>query len=1229
MTTDNAAHGRWQFWIDRGGTFTDIVARDPSGKRRVLKLLSENPTQYKDAATAGIRMMLGLSPNDPLQGQAIHCVKMGTTVATNALLERQGEPVLLVITAGFEDQLEIGTQARPDIFARRIVKPERLYARVTGARERVRADGQVEQPLDLAHLEMELTAARSEGLTSAAIVFMHAYAHPSHEKQAAALARSLGFAHVSASHDISPLVRILPRGDTTVADAYLTPVLQYYVRCIAEDLATKTQENGTRLYFMTSAGGLTSSEHFRGRDAVLSGPAGGVVAMAETARRAGFDHVVGFDMGGTSTDVSHFAGAHERTFETEVAGVRLAVPMLRINTVAAGGGSILSFDGTRLSAGPESAGSDPGPMCYRRGGPLTVTDANVMTGKILPRHFPQVFGESGREAIDAERVRQAFDVLAARIGHGQSAEQVADSFLRIACETMAAAIKKISVERGYDVTRYALNCFGSAGGQHACRIADILDIRTILIHPLSGVLSAYGMGLARLRASRERSVERPLSQAALAEIGPLALEMSRAVGEELRVQGTTSEDVALSRRVLLRYQGSDTTLAVPLSEPEVMARDFAALHQQRFGFVSPEKSLVIAALEVAVASGGAGEGDGGPDDPVATSNQGPPPLTPPRKGEGDSGGGVAHASGTTKIYVGGKWHEARVFLRQGLERGTRIDGPALIIEPHQTVVVDEGWRAAHTNRGDLVLTRIAPRPREVMSNKPDPGLLEVFNNRFMSIAEQMGETLRATAQSVNIKERLDFSCAIFDSNGGLVSNAPHLPVHLGSMDRSVESVIRAKGSELEPGDVYMLNAPYNGGTHLPDITVVTPVFDEAGAAILFFVASRGHHEDVGGISPGSMSPNARTIEEEGVLIDNVKLVEAGRFLEDETRAVLRSGRYPARQPEKNIADLKAQVAANARGAAEIENLIRDFGLDVVQAYMRHVQDNAEESVRRLISKVRDGHFRVETDQRTTVQVKITIDHAARSAKIDFSGTSPEQPNNFNAPEPVTRAAVLYVFRVMVDAPIPINAGCLRPLEIVIPEGSMLKPRYPAAVVAGNTETSQIVTNALFAALGALGSSQGTMNNLTFGNDRMQYYETICSGAPAGLDKNGEGFDGVAAVHVHMTNTRLTDPEVLELRYPVLVEEFSIRRGSGGQGRWRAGDGVRRVIRFLEGMNLAILSGYRMVRPFGLRGGAPGENGRNLVRRANGALEDIGGSAETTLAPGDAILIETPTGGGFG
>ncbi len=1280
---------KWQFWIDRGGTFTDVVARDPHGRVRALKVLSENPEHYEDAALEGIRRHLGVASRDPIPAERIAAVKMGTTVATNALLERRGEPTLLVITAGLEDQLEIGTQARPDIFARRIVKPEMLYARVVGARERLRADGTVELPLDEARLRADLAVAHAEGLRSVAIVLMHAYAHPAHERAVARVAREVGFAQVSVSHEVSGLVRLVGRGDTTVADAYLSPILARYVERVARALRTP-DGGGPRVLFMASSGGLRAAELFRGRDAILSGPAGGIVGMAETARGAGFERVIGFDMGGTSTDVSHFAGDYERAFETEVAGVRLSVPMLRIHTVAAGGGSIVRYDGARLRVGPESAGSNPGPCCYRRGGPLTVTDANVLLGKVSAANFPAIFGPHGDQPLDEAAVRQGFAALAAGMGGTHTAEQVAEGAVRIAVESMANAIKKISVARGYDVTGYALQCFGSAGGQHACQIADTLGMTRILVHPLSGLLSAYGMGLARIRASRQQTLELALDEAGLTTAHQAAARLGAEASAELAAQLGADESGTTATHLHLRYHGSDTLLSVQPAGVTAMRDAFEQRHRRQFGYASPDKGVVIAAVEVEAVGGGV---------PAQTQAE-----TGGGAGAADGGAGKpARAEGVTRFFSGGCWQQAPVYWRERLRTGAAaIRGPALVIEPHQTIVVEPGWELRVTARDDIVLERVSTRAAERLSTRADPVLLEVFNNLYMAIAEQMGEALRNTAQSVNIKERLDFSCAVFTGAGALVANAPHMPVHLGSMDRSVAAVIAARGADMRPGDVFMLNAPYNGGTHLPDITVVTPVFaaappsSQSGSRVqdsdrqhltsplpsrerqarplrqmdlpsrasragegaggcepsleaprpdplprgerephsaprpLFYVASRGHHADIGGTAPGSMSPRATRIEEEGVYIDTFQLVAEGRFREAETLALLTAGPYPARNPHANIADLKAQVAANARGAAELHRMVAHFGRDVVHAYMGHVQDNAEESVRRLLARLPDGHFRVETDEPgMSVAVRISVDRQRRTARIDFTGTSAEQPTNFNAPEPVTRAAVLYCFRVMVDEPIPMNAGCLKPLEIVIPEGSMLSPRYPAAVVAGNVEVSQIVTNALFAALGALGSAQGTMNNLTFGNARVQYYETICSGAPAGFDKAGHGFAGAGGVHVHMTNTRLTDPEILELRYPVLLEEFRIRRGSGGQGRFASGDGVRRVIRFLERMDCAVLSGYRRVRPYGLDGGAPGETGRNAVRRLSGEVEGLAACAQTVLEPGEAIIIETPTGGGVG
>ncbi len=1201
-----AGSGKWEFAIDRGGTFTDIVARTPDGSLRIHKLLSENPARYDDAAAHGVREMLGLATGATIPVDSVGQIRIGTTVATNALLERKGARVLLLTNEGFADALEIGYQARPKIFALNIEKPSMLYERVVEAPGRVRADGAVERSFDEAAARAALRAAYDDGVRAVAILFMHAYAHTEHEKRATDIAREVGFTQVSASHEVSPLIRFVSRGDTAVVDAYVSPVLRRYVAGFQQALEGVAQARDFPLLFMQSSGGLTLAAAFHGRNAILSGPAGGVVGAVETARIAGFHKIIAFDMGGTSTDVAHYDGEYERSWETEVAGVRLRTPMMRVHTVAAGGGSILTFDGSRLRAGPESAGARPGPMCYRGGGPLTVTDANVLVGKIASLHFPRLFGPDGRDPLDADSVRAAFEILASKTG--MTPEAAADGFLRIAAENMANAIKKISVERGYDVTRYTLVAFGGAGGQHACLVANRLGVTRILIHPLSSVLSAHGISLAGLRAIRAQAVERPLNDA-FGAIHTIEQSLTSLCLKELAVQGANDSAVFCETLLHLKYEGAGLTLPILKAPAAEMRTSFEAAHRARFGFISPEKSLIIESVETAVSVPGA---------PAVEVES---PLTSEAAPLPDE---------RTRFYSGGAWHDAGLYRRAALKPGHSIDGPAVIIEPNQTVVVEPGWRASLTTHDHLLLNKPSQEVTgenlvtRTPDGKPDPILLEIIQNRFMGIAEQMGTALASTAQSVNIRERLDFSCGVFDEEGALVANAPHIPVHLGSMDRSVETVIREAGAEMRAGEVYMLNAPYNGGTHLPDITVVTPVFDDAGERVLFYVASRGHHADVGGVAPGSITPNARTIEEEGVYIDTFKLVENGTFREDAARALLGAAPYPARNPDANIADLKAQIAANMRGADELRRMCAEFGFETVQAYMGHAQDYGEACVRRAIGALQDGAFEVETDQGARICVSVRVDRASRSAVIDFTGTSPQQPDNFNAPEPIARAAVLYVFRALIDEDIPINAGCMRPLTIIIPEGCMLSPRYPAAVVAGNVETSQVITNALFAALSRLGSSQGTMNNLTFGDERLQYYETICSGAPA-----GPGFDGAAAVQTHMTNSRLTDPEVLEQRFPVLLERFSIRRGSGGPGRWRAGDGVERVLRFLRPMQCAILSGFRRIRPYGLDGGEPGEAGENTLRRADGSLERLGGCAQIAVNAGDALIIKTPTGGGFG
>jgi 5-oxoprolinase (ATP-hydrolysing) len=1192
----------WDFWIDRGGTFTDIVGRKPDGSLIAHKLLSENPEAYKDAAVQGIRDLLGLKKDEPLPQGRVGAVKMGTTVATNALLERKGDRTLLLITKGFRDALRIGYQARPKIFAKHIIKPDMLYERAVEIDERVRADGTVEQAPDLALVRTALESAKRDGIKAVAIAFMHAYRYPEHEKQVAALAREMGFPQVSVSHEVSPLIKLVGRGDTTVVDAYLSPILRRYVAQV--DSALDAKNSGARLMFMMSSGGLTAAELFQGKDAILSGPAGGMVGLAQTGHEAGFDRLIGFDMGGTSTDVSHYDGEYERAFETEVAGVRMRAPMMLIHTVAAGGGSILHFDGARFRVGPDSAGANPGPKCYRRGGPLAVTDANVEVGKLIPDFFPKIFGPNQDRPLDADAVRRAFDELESEVRGGLKREQIADGFIRIAVENMANAIKKISVQRGYDVTRYALNCFGGAGGQHACLVADALGMTKVLVHPFSSLLSAYGMGLADIRATRQQAIEQSFGAKGIAALNREAVRLGKEVKSEVAGQGVATKDIETIVRAHIRYAGTDTAIAVDAGTPQKMTAAFEKAHRARFGFIDRSKEKVIEAVSVEAVGGGA---------------------TFREKKFKTSRTKLPAPARTTKFFSAGAWHKASVYTRDQLKPGAKVQGAAILIEPHQTVVVEPGWQAELTAKNHLVLTRVKKLKRVyAVGTKADPIMLEVFNNLFMSIAEQMGVSLQNTAYSVNIKERLDFSCAVFAHDGTLVANAPHMPVHLGSMDRAVETIIRENKGKIRPGDVYAINAPYNGGTHLPDITVCTPVFDDKKKKLLFWVASRGHHADVGGISPGSMSPNATTIEQEGVYMDNFKLVDRGRLREKELMAALTGAKYPARNPLQNVNDLKAQMAANEKGMQELRKMVAQFSLPVVKAYMKHVQDNAAESVRRVIDRLHDSAFTLEMDQGTKIKVQIKVDRNKRELTVDFTGTSPQQPSNFNAPEPVTRAAVLYVFRVMVDDDIPMNAGCLRPIHIVIPKKTMLTPEYPAAVVAGNVEVSQAVTNALFGALGALACSQGTMNNLNFGNDKYQYYETICSGSPA-----GPGFPGTDAVQVHMTNTRLTDPEVLEFRYPVLLEDFHIREGSGGKGEWNAGDGILRAIRFLEKMECTLLTGHRRVPPFGLAGGESGQVGQNSVRRKDGKIEKLKGCDATIIDAGEAIIVQTPTAGGYG
>ncbi|MBQ5945890.1 hydantoinase B/oxoprolinase family protein [Massilia sp. ST3] len=1195
----------WQFWIDRGGTFTDIVARRPDGSLVTHKLLSENPEQYRDAAVAGIRHLLGAEGGALVPVERIEAVKMGTTVATNALLERKGERTVLAITRGFRDALRIAYQNRPRLFDRHIVLPELLYAEVIEIEERIGAHGDVVQPLDEAASRAALQQAFDSGLRSIAIVFMHGYRHTAHEAAVARMAREIGYTQVSVSHEVSPMMKLVARGDTTVVDAYLSPILRRYVDQVAGELP------GVNLQFMQSNGGLTDARAFQGKDSILSGPAGGIVGMVRASQLAGFERVIGFDMGGTSTDVSHYSGEFERVFETQVAGVRMRAPMMSIHTVAAGGGSILHFDGSRYRVGPDSAGANPGPSSYRRGGPLAVTDCNVMVGKLQPGYFPHLFGPGGDEPLDAAAVQEGFAAMADQIfaatGERPSPESVAEGFIQIAVGNMANAIKQISVQRGHDVTEYALTSFGGAGGQHACLVADALGMKTVFIHSLAGVLSAYGMGLADQTAMREQAVEERLGDGMLAGLATRLAALGGQARGQLLAQGVALERIVLVERVHLRYEGTDSALVVLHGDAAAMQAQFEQAYKRRYSFLMPSRALVVEAVSVEAI----GRSDAPPEQPLAA----PEHSRAPEPQE------------TVRMYSGGSWRETGLYARRTLAPGHTVRGPAIIAEDNATTVVEPGWQAQVTPYNHLVLQRVEALPeRRAIGTTADPVMLEIFNNLFMSIAEQMGLRLQNTAYSVNIKERLDFSCAIFDQDGKLVANAPHMPVHLGSMGESIKTVMRENAGRMRAGDVYVLNDPYNGGTHLPDVTVISPVFDEAGREILFYVGSRGHHADIGGTTPGSMPPDSHHIEQEGVLINNFKLVDGadGVLREDEARALLQGARYPARNPDQNMADLRAQVAANQKGVEELRKMVAHFGLDVVRAYMGHVQDNAEEAVRRVISALKDGHFVNELDNGARIEVAIRVDQATRSAEIDFTGTSSQLPNNFNAPSAVCMAAVLYVFRTLVDDEIPLNAGCLKPLRVIIPPGSMLNPHYPASVVSGNVETSTCITNALYGALGVMAAAQGTMNNFTFGNARYQYYETISGGSGA-----GEGFDGTDVVQTNMTNSRLTDPEILEFRFPVRLESYAIRQGSGGAGRWHGGNGGVRKVRFLEPMTAAILSNNRIYAPFGMAGGEPGERGRNTVVRADGRVETLGHIGKTEMGVDDVFVVETPGGGGFG
>ena len=1236
----NSNNHQWQFWIDRGGTFTDIVAQSPDGNTIVHKLLSENPDRYSDAPIQGIRDILCIDQTEPIPIDQISAIKMGTTVATNALLERKGDRTVLLITKGFRDALRIGYQHRPNIFARQIILPEMLYERVIEVEERYSAHGEILIPLNADLALRELQTAYDLGIRSCAIALMHSYRYPEYEQKLAKLARQIGFTQVSVSHEVSSLIKFISRGDTTVVDAYLSPILRRYVDRVSAELGKPLTpspspkggegDKAAKLMFMQSNGGLAEAHSFQGKNSILSGPAGGIVGAVQTCLKAGFEKIISFDMGGTSTDVAHYAGSYERSLSTEVAGVRLSTPMMSIHTVAAGGGSLLFFDGARYRVGPESAGAFPGPACYRHGGALAVTDCNVMLGKLQPDFFPKVFGKDGNLPLDREVVQQKFRELAQEIsavtGQPTTPEAVAQGFLEIAIAKMAMAIKKISVQRGYDVTEYVLCCFGGAGGQHACAVADVLGMTQVFIHPYAGVLSAYGIGLADIRTICDRTVEAELNQALLTELAAIASQLSEQGQVELLQGKPPHGNLQIETSLRLRYGGTDSSLNVAVQDflPDSLGylrTSFESLHQERYGFIFADKVLIVEAIVVEI---------------IISQPR-------PQTKSANSNLGTGQPIAQTSMYMQGAWQDVPVYRREDLRVGDRILGAALIIDATGTNVIESDWEVELNADYALILRKSPPAPLQKggeyslqvplikgdLGESPDPIKLEIFNNLFQSIAEQMGFTLQNTSASVNIRERLDFSCAIFDRDGELVANAPHIPVHLGSMGESVKALICDR-KNIHIGDVFATNNPYNGGTHLPDITVITPVFIDSEQPI-FYVASRGHHADIGGITPGSMPSNSTSIEEEGILFNNFQLVQGGKFCEVETLNLLTSSQYPARNPSQNIADLQAQIAANECGARELQRMVAHYGVETAQSYMGHVRNNAELAIRKAIAQLAQSwgndserRFIYPIDNGSQISVSVILNEVARTAKIDFTGTSEQLANNFNAPLAVCKAVVLYVFRTLVDDEIPLNAGCLVPLEIIVPEGSMLNPVYPAAVVAGNVETSQAIANALYGALGVMAASQGTMNNFTFGSDRYQYYETICGGSGAGIN-----FDGTDAIQTHMTNSRLTDPEILEWRFPVLLEEFAIRKNSGGKGKHRGGNGVIRRIKFLEPMTAAILSSSRVVPPFGLNGGEAGATGRNYVIRNDGSIIDLASTATIQMESNDTFVIETPAGGGYG
>ena len=1202
----------WSFWIDRGGTFTDTLALNPNGRILSSKFLSVNPEKYLDAAIHSIRKFLSVPNEQKILVSQIDSIKLGTTVATNALLERKGSRTVLVTTQGFEDQLRLGYQNRPDIFARKINLPDQLYEKVVSVKERVLANGHIFKSLEINSVRDALQTCVEEGITSCAIVLMHGYKFINHEKKIAKLAIQLGFQQVSASHEVNPQIRFVERGDTTVLDAYLTPVLRKYINQLEENFEG---DLGRRLMFMQSNGGLTIPKLFHGKDAVLSGPAGGVVGAVEVSLRLGEKKIIGFDMGGTSTDVCHFSGKYERVFRGEIAGTRLASPMMNIHTVAAGGGSVLSYSAGRLQVGPESAGANPGPACYGKGGPLTVTDANVITGRLRPEFFPPIFGKKGNQNLDKQASILAIDPFSQQLQ--RTAETLAEDWLSIATQNMVSAIKKISVQRGYNVLNYCLTVFGGAGGQFACEIAEKLGMSKCLLHSKASLLSAYGIGLATIRRVRKESVEKPLLDKGMESLISQISVIREALKVEVLDQGVELGELESETTIFLKSENTDTSFPIVFQSVQEMRRSFKKSFKKQFGFLVETNSIIVDSISVEV-------------------YQKRKSLDISSKSSGKLSKKAAKFFTTEQVFINDKWQNCKFIRKEDLNLDDYVNGPAIIIEAFTSVLVKPGWQAQLTQDKSIFLKKSQHRKhkhRTFVTTKPDPMLLEVFNNMFMSIAEQMGIVLENTAQSVTIKERLDFSCAVFDSSGNLIANAPHMPVHLGSMEASVKAVIK-KNKNICCEDIYALNAPYDGGTHLPDITVVKPVFYGSDSKLIFFVASRGHHTDIGGLTPGSMPPDSRDIQDEGVYIENFKLVDSGYFLTKEIKHILSTAKYPVRAIDTNLADLRAQVAACEKGQKELNRLIEEYGSDLVQTYTSFVNKNASEMVKSILPSVKPGSYLYKMDNdidgnKRQIAVSVELQNKPLRVTIDFSGTTLQTKTNFNAPEPVTRAAVLYAIRILVGGAIPMNSGLMSNIKIILPKGTMLSPRYPAAVIAGNVETSQAVTSALLLAFGIQAAAQSTMNNVTWGNDKYQYYETICGGTGAGILANGKAHSGTSGVHSHMTNSRLTDPEILELRFPVILEQFSLRKDSGGTGLAKGGNGVVRKIRFLESMNFSIISGHRSVPPPGLHGGTGGSVGLTILERQNGEQIILDACDKISLIKDDLIIIKTPGGGGYG